>query len=439
MPLEQQEAVQELHHCFQKEYENLSGVDSLSSLRKKAWEQFLQMGFPSDQVESYRYIKKKELFTKELSSAHGGGVAREAIAGEILPECSQSVIVLVNGIYSPELSDLSALPEKVEVRTTVEAMRSYGSFMKHRWAKTLKEEADPFVVANTALSREGAFIYVPPKVQVERPIQILHVIDGGEASLLMHPRVQGFLGAQSELTCFSTAVTLSGEGYVVNQVHDWTLDESAHLKYSSACFEESEKGWRLDAFRAQLKRQAVVSTVALTPGMRTHRQDWKVVLQGERAEASLKGLWLLQKGREVHHHVLIDHQAPHCPSMQLFKGVLTDHAKSSFEGKIYVHKEAQLTDAFQLNRNLLLSPGAQAYSKPNLEIFADDVKASHGATVGQLSEEELFYLQARGVNKAAAQRMLVRAFCEEILESCASPTLKAWVVERMGAPLICEG
>ena len=154
----------------------------------------------------------------------------------------------------------------------------------------------------------------------------------------------------------------------------------------------------------------------MTEGAKTVREDYKIALNGENGEADLNGLWVLKEKNECHVNVMIEHVAPHCRSNQLFKGVLDDFARSSFEGKIWVRKEAQKTDAFQLNNNLLLSDHANADSKPNLEIFADDVKASHGSTMGQVDEEQLFYLKTRGFSKEVAEKFLVRAFCQEVLQ-----------------------
>ncbi len=156
--------------------------------------------------------------------------------------------------------------------------------------------------------------------------------------------------------------------------------------------------------------------MSVTTGAETVRQDYHATLSGEAADATLQGIWMLKDRREAHTHVVMHHEAPHCRSMQLFKGVLDERSKSSFEGKIYVQKEAQKTEAYQLNKHLLLGERVIANSKPNLEIFADDVKASHGATMTQVDESELFYLKARGISEKAAKALLIHGFCQEMIE-----------------------
>ena len=188
------------------------------------------------------------------------------------------------------------------------------------------------------------------------------------------------------------------------------------LDYTQALCGEHRLAWHLDAFRATLKRDSYLKTVSVTEGGMTVRNDYRITLAGENAEALLNGIWMLSDKREAHANIFIDHQAPICRSFQLFKDVLTDFSRSSFEGKIMVRQAAQKTEAFQLNNNLLLNDHAHADSKPNLEIFADDVKASHGATFGQLDPDQLFYLKTRGFSDETAKNLLIYGFCEQVIE-----------------------
>lgn len=404
--------------------------DSLERFRQKAWHQFLTLGLPSRHNEVYRYIKLRHLFSQPYRLASKKVLSMDQILQWIHPECRQSVMVFVNGDYVPELSCLSALPPKVVVSSLQEAIPTYGAFLNNYWNKSLKEEKDPFAVLNGALCRNGAFLYLPPKSIVEAPIQVLHVIDDEDQLQMMLPRLQIFVGPHSDLRLIHTQKNLTSAGYFVNEVVECVIDEGAHMHYTQVLCDEHPQAWHLDAFRATLKRNSTLKSVCVTEGSMTVRTDYHISLVGENAEALLNGVSMLSDKREAHVHVLMDHQAPHCRSYQLFKSVLTDFSRSSFEGKILVEQLAQKTEAFQRNDNLILNDHAHADSKPNLEIFADDVKASHGATVGQLDPEQLFYMKTRGFSDEAAKNLLIYGFCEQVIEMMTLPSLREEISER---------
>jgi Fe-S cluster assembly protein SufD len=248
--------------------------------------------------------------------------------------------------------------------------------------------------------------------------------------MLIMPRLHIFAGTQSQLALFSNKAILSGQGYCVNGVVDIAIEDDAHVRYTHVDFDEPSEVFHFEALRGYLKRNSTLKTVQATDGGLSVRHDYRVALTGENAEALLNGVWMLNGKNEAHYHVLMDHQAPLCRSMQLFKGALSAVSHSSFEGKILVRQAAQKTQAFQLNNNLLLSDRATADSKPNLEIFADDVKASHGATIGQLDEEQLFYMKTRGFDSVEAKNLLVHAFCKEVIDLITLPSLLKDVTQR---------
>lgn len=415
----QQFAEQELE-LFQTLLNNLYALndqnDILQKVRVKAWDHFLELGLPTRRDDVYRYVRLRNYFAQPYVASSVTQVNFDTIAKYVLPECQQSVIVFVNGHYQPSLSKLTALPKKVSVESLTSAMKTFSSFLNSQWARSLKEETDPFAVLNAALHKEGVFLYLPPKTVVEAPIQILNVIDTQSEAMLLMPRLQMFVGAQSEVSLVSTAVHLTGERYGINQVADVVIEEDAHVKLTQIACDKADDIWYFDAVRAILKRNSTFKTIAVTDGAATVRNDYRVALTGENAETSLNGVWMLNGKREAHTHVLIDHQAPNCRSNQLYKGALNDFSRSAFEGKILVRQAAQKTEAFQLNNNLLLSDRANADSKPNLEIFADDVKASHGATVGQLDKEQIFYMKTRGFSESSAKNLLVHGFCQEVID-----------------------
>jgi len=406
-----------------------SRSDALERLRHKAWDVYTELKLPHTHTEVYRYIKLRQLFAQPYQLPVENSSTRLEFSSAILPECQDSCLVFINGYFVPHLSRTENIPERVVVLTLQEAIRTYHTFLNNQWTQALKEETDPFVALNGALHQTGAFLYLPPKTTLETPIQILHIIDHEQQQLLM-PRLQVFVGAQSNLQLITTQMHQKETNYFINHVTDLTIEEGSHVHVTQLFCDEHPQSWHLDALRATLKRDSTLKTVCVTEGSATVRTDYRVNLAGENAEALLNGVWMLAEKREAHTHVLIDHQAPYCRSFQLFKGVLNDFSRSSFEGKIMVRRPAQKTEAFQLNNNLLLSDHAQANSKPNLEIFADDVKASHGATIGQLDAEQLFYMKTRGFSDEASKNLLVYGFCEQVIEQIPILSMRQNIAER---------
>jgi Fe-S cluster assembly protein SufD len=417
MMTEQQAALNEFDIAIESLIEQAIGNDALSLLRKKSKERFQQLGLPERKSEHFRYVNIHRLYNLNFAPIPPPSeLSISAFESYIYPECANSVLVFVNGSFQPELSRMSALPEKLVVARLSDAMRSYGALLTNNWTKSTKEEEDPFVALNGAGHGEGAFVYLPPKLVCNVPIQLLYLVDSGNQPSIISPRLQLLAGPHSSIELISSSFKLSGEGCLINQVTDLALEENSQVHYYQASSNNLEDMWHLDATRATLKRDSRLKTVWATKGTAATRNDYKIVLAGENSEASLNGVWRLNERRESHCHVYIDHRAPNATSNQLFKGVLDDVSRSSFEGQIVVQQEAQKTNAFQLNNNLVLSEGAQADSSPNLRIFADDVKASHGATVGQLPPEELFYMQTRGLKTAEAQKILIEGYCKQVTE-----------------------
>lgn len=366
--------------------------DALIPLRKEAWNRFLHLGFPTQKKEAFQYVKMRRL-ADPLPLAT---FSNDIFDGDL---------IFVNGHYVQT-------PSPFLVLSLEEAERRFSTLFKGSWTQELEKEQDPFAALNGALQPNGAFLYIPPKTILSSPLRITHYRTGSLASMAM-PRLHIFVGSFSEVSIHME--TVGDTPIAVNQVITLSLDEGARLKMANI-HEKPHPTWHFEALRASLKRDSFLQVTTLNHGGPASRFSSSVHLLQKGAEASLSSLSLLHDKNESHAHVFINHAAPSCRSNQLFKSVLHDTSHSSFEGKIYVEKIAQKTEAFQLNNNLLLSPHTQAESKPNLEIFADDVKASHGATFGALDPDHIFYLQSRGLTKFLAEKLLITGFCEEVTE-----------------------
>ncbi len=408
--------------------ESLPHFPSLSKpVRQKAWDRFLQLGLPQKKQEAFQYFPLAQFYEESFKKSSHGSVT----PGDFSSECKGSLLVFVNGEFSKELSDTRALPKQIVILPLADAYQTYGSFLHARLEKSLKQEMNPFACLNLAFETKGLFLFVPPKIQLTTPIHCIHLISTEEQEFVS-PRIQLFLGHESEVHWISTTQSLNGSSCFSNSVIDCALEEKSCLNFTSITTLQDQT-WHFDSLRATLKKQSQLQTVHFNQGGRALRQDFSIQLQGEEAEAKLRGLSLLKEQRQTHTHVLMKHEAPHTHSSQLFKNILENSARSSFEGKIFVCQEAQKTEAYQSNHNLLLGAHALAYSKPNLEIFADDVKASHGATISKLKENQLFYLKTRGLSSEISKKLLIFAFGQEIIQEVVYPSFTQQLQEQTEA------
>lgn len=408
---------------LEKQFCSLDADTNLREILKRAWDHLVERGLPSKKQEAFQYVPLRDLYAGNFALASETLPSKAEILPHILPECKQSHLVFVNGNFAPELSEL---PSALVVMPLGKALTSYQAFLHQRLAAGMREESDPFAILNLSFATRGAFAYLPPKCKLEAPLQCVHLIT--QPGVFASPRLHFFVGKESKLKIVCTFHP--HEKSWTNSVLDLALEESAEVELVSTLMQESH-AWLFEAVRATLKQNSRLHTASISRGAKSMRQNFHISLTGENAEALLNGLWLLGKEFSHHVHATLDHQAPHTRSRQLFKGVLENHSQSSFEGKILVQPEAQKTEAYQLNNNLMLGERAIAYSKPNLQIFADDVKASHGATVGQLDSAALFYLKTRGIPEAISKRLLVRAFCQEVGAKLAIPSLQEQLMREI--------
>ena len=369
--------------------EFLDPQDPLLNWRKKYWDRFQEIGWPK---EPFQYIPLKTLAIPRPAEKSGGFCSNNSFQ-----------IVFFDGYFSAERS---RVPEGIICQPLDEAMLSYGVFLQNRMTRTLKEERDPLALLNGAFQGRGCFLYVPPKTRLDEEIFIRHFFS---SETMASPRLMVYLGRESRLHL----IQHHSEGHFCNSQIDALLDEGAECLFRDAC--EPRTSHFFQAIRAGLKRNSRFAAHLYSEGAALARSSIKVQLLEENSETLLEGLARLEGETQNHVHALVEHLAPHTRSRQHFKAVLKGKSRSSFEGKIYVHPTAQKTEAYQINNNLLLSDQAIAYAKPNLEIFADDVKASHGATISQLDEETLFYLRSRGLPFQEAQKCLIEGFCRELV------------------------
>ncbi|MCC6751935.1 MAG: Fe-S cluster assembly protein SufD [Deltaproteobacteria bacterium] len=418
---------------------SVAGVEPpwVGEQRERAMARFGELGFPTVKDEEWKYtsvapITRHRYVARDEQAA--SAVTAEQLAPWVLPACP--VLVLVGGVPAWSLSRLSDLPAGVEVRSLGQALLGKEP---HPTTEELGRHASfaqqAFVALNTALMQDGALVYVAPGVVLERPIQILHVATGEAAPTASHPRQLVVVERGAQVKLVESYLSFGAAPSWTNVVSEVVVREGASVEHHKVLC-EGATALHVATLQVSLARAARFVSHSFSFGGGLVRNDLQVRLDGAGAECSLNGLYLAGGEQHVDNHTRIDHGQPSCTSHELYKGILGGGAKGVFNGKIYVWPGAQKTDAKQRNMNLLLSEEAQIYTKPQLEIFADDVRCTHGATVGHLDEEQLFYLRARAVGEAEARRMLVAAFAQELVDAVRLPALRSQLEGCLHAGLL---
>jgi len=399
---------------FQREQKSLAGraAPGLAALRARGAADLARLGLPAAKDELWRWTDLKPLHALFAAPA-GDAIAESPVPeNEPLLAIAPSRLVFVDGVFEARLSTLAALPSGVTAGLLSDP--SAPEAILARLDDLAGEEKNVFAALNTAFLSGGAWITARAGAQVEQPVHVLFLTCSGGRRLYVHPRLLVVAEPGASLTVIESHAGI-GDAYFTNPVTEIDVQENARLTHYRLAV-ESPAGRHIAAQRARLGRNARFVTRSFAFGAALVRHDSAVDLAGEGGECVMDGLYLLNGGDHVDHHTRIDHRAPHCASRELFKGILDGRSRAVFNGLIHVHPGAQQTDARQTNRNLLLSGTARADSQPQLEIHADDVKCSHGSTVGNIEDAALFYLRARGVGEREARAMLIHAFALEFFD-----------------------
>ncbi|MFC5190225.1 Fe-S cluster assembly protein SufD [Algoriphagus aquatilis] len=402
--------------------------ENFLSIRTLGKESFLSQGLPTVKAEEYKFTnisKKLENAIKSFSPSLPFEISESQVKSALFEDFQGDVLVFSNGKFLPELS--SSI-EGVEVATLSEKPETaLGSIAK--------ASKDPFVALNQASFADGIFISVPKKVQIEKPILLLS-FNKENAGQVIQPRVWIEVGDFAEVTFIDQSINLSDSAYFVNKVVEVKGGINSQISYYR--LQNEGKGTiEVSNFETDIQKDAKFTSVNISLSGDMVRNNLSLNLLGSNSEGNMFGVYLLNGKTHVDNHTNVDHTIPHAESNELYKGILADQSRGVFNGKIFVRQDAQKTNAFQQNNNILLSDDAIVNTKPQLEIWADDVKCSHGCTVGQLDEEALFYLQARGIDKTSAKGLLLYAFAGEVLEKIEEESFRNHVVnliqERLGS------
>ncbi|HZO88657.1 MAG TPA: Fe-S cluster assembly protein SufD [Chthonomonadaceae bacterium] len=388
----------------------------LTALRQEAIARFGELGFPTRHHEEWRFTNIAPLLEVPFhpAPAEPERLMLERLRAFTFPGLDCCQLVFVNGRYAPELSTFGYLPEGVQVLSLAEALEAEPEAVGAHLARYAEFEQQAFTALNTAFLEDGAFVSLPRGVIVERPIHLLYVSTAPEKPTVSYPRTLFIAGENSQATLIESYAGWDGEVYFTNAVTEIVLGENAVVDHYKV-LRESLQAFHIADMRVHLERTSNFASHSITLGGALVRNEVYARLNGEGGECTLNGLYLANGRRLVDNHTAIDHAMPNCTSHEVYKGILDDRAHGVFNGKIFVRPDAQKTDAKQTNKTLLLSEDAQINTKPQLEIFADDVRCTHGATVGQLDEDALFYMRSRGIGEEQARNILTFAFASEII------------------------
>ncbi len=397
-----------------------SGPAWLDELRERAFRRFDAVGLPTTKDEEFKYLSLRNLTESSFAPAYGATVTRAEVEATPLGTTDAFTLVFVNGQYAPELATPQALPKGVFVGSLEEAfeqglpIEDYLGKVATLEGKLGSTNDERFVYLNSAYLSEGAVVYVPKGASLERPIHLLHLTKADHGDFAAYPRTLIVVEEGGDAKVVESYVGLGG-AYLNVAVTEVVLKRDAMLEHT-VYQQESETAFHIKTVAADQEEGSIYTSNNINFGGKIARTDLNVSANGEHTETWLNGANVGTGEQVIDNHTRLDHVKPNCNSFEVYKSILRDRALGIFNGKIFVYQDAQKTDAKQTNQGILLSPTAIFDTKPQLEIFADDVKCTHGATVGQLREDALFYLRARGIPKAEAQALLVYAFAAEVLE-----------------------
>jgi Fe-S cluster assembly protein SufD len=394
----------------------VDGPEWLVALRRAAIERFALTGFPTSRDEEWRFTPiapiTKSAWRRSNGSAHD--VTHEDLAAFVFGHPEWTTLVFVDGAYSEALSSTTAIGQGVRVGSLSDALKSDSPILERYLARQASIESSPFTALSTAFMCDGSFLHVPRNVELARPVHMVFVSTSKAAGAVTHPRNLLVIESGARASVIESYVTLvEGASYWTNAVTEVVAGANSWIEHTRIQ-RESERAYHVGLTHVEQERDSHYRSFSLAMGGALARHNLTARLNGENVETLMYGLYLTRGQQVVDNHTAIHHDQPNCRSWEVYKGVLDGHSRAVFNGKVFVKPEAQKTDAKQTNRNLLLSDDAKVDTKPQLEIFADDVKCTHGATVGRLDDIALFYARSRGVPSAIAQLLLTYAFAAEV-------------------------
>ena len=434
--------MQELIENYQSQHQDFENQSKpqpwLNKVQRHGLTQLGETGFPTLTDENWRYTNVKPLLKQAFNVVTQGAnkLTQEQISDFDIEGFDSLKIVIVDGELDTELS-MQTIPAGLTLTSLSEMLDNHPEHAANHINQLLPESTHGFMALNTAFVRNGIWIETDKDAVVEQPIELIFISTGVENSLVQ-PRNLFVAGENSQVKIIERYLSLNDNKTMTNTIAEIYCGSNANIEHARIQ-QESRSVSHFSGTFAKLEEKAQFSTSTITLGGNLTRNDLRCQIAGQGAHSNMYGLYATNQRQHVDNFTQVEHQVANCTSDELYKGVLDDRSRAVFHGRIFVAQDAQQTDAYQNNRTLLLSPDAEIDTKPQLEIYADDVKCSHGATVGQLNDEYLFYLRARGVENSKARRMLTFAFVKEALGAISIEPLKAYLEEQLDQQLLKGG
>ena len=390
----------------------------LAPVRKAGLASFADQGFPKLSDEDWRFTNVAPI--AQLPFTLAGEAAVNGAESKLLDEAAFTKLpghrlVFVNGFFCAKLSSIKPVAGGARIENLASALAKDSTLIEKHLGKYAHTANNTFAALNQAFFTDGAFIFVPQGVEIAEPVQLIYISSAKQNGETILPRNLVIAEANSKLTVVESYITTSNVAYFTNAVTEILAGDNARVEHVKLQ-DEAASAYHIATIAGEFGRASNVTVHSFALGAKLSRTNIRTKLAGEGLECILNGLYLTKDEQLADHHMIVEHAQPHCASHEYFNGILDDKSKGVFHGRIYVHPIAQKTDAKQTNKNLLLSDDATADTKPQLEIYADDVKCTHGATIGQLNPESIFYLRSRGMSEDMAKQMLIHAFAGEIIE-----------------------
>lgn len=409
--------------------ESFSGNGSLKALSQKGLELFNEQGIPTVKHEEWKYTRISAVLNKDFSYAVDATAvtAKDVDAFRLPGHEAANELVFVNGIYHDELSNIRSSADELVILPLSEAVKGeYKAIVDANLGHSANYHTDGINALNNTFAYQGLFIAVKKNKSVEHPLYCYYINDARTVNVLSQPRTLIYVAANAEVKLVEEEVTIGTSDSFINKVSEIVVEENAQVSIYKIQNEDSHSSCVKTTHVRQLGVSKVNSvTITLNGGV--IRNNLNFILEAPGCESNMYGLYCVKGNTHVDNHTIVDNQQPHSLSNELYKGIIDENATGVFNGKIFVRQDAQKTNAYQSNKNVLLSDTATVNTKPQLEIFADDVKCSHGCTIGRLDDEALFYLQARGIGEKAAKALLLHAFAVEILDKIELEPIRQYV------------
>jgi Fe-S cluster assembly protein SufD len=397
----------------------------LARLRSDATDQFNTTGLPGSRDEEWRFTSLQALAANHFEpSGRTSPIDAASLSPYLVAGNDGPLLVIVDGTLDATLSRVGQLPEGVTISSLQAAVAGGNSLVEAHLAHDVGITTTPFAAANAALFRDGTFMHIAAGTSLSKPLQVIHVASDAASNTIISPRSLFVIERDASATVVESFVAIGSPAqYLTNAVCEVVMDSSARLEHIRIQ-REAASAWHVGFTGVMQQRDSHYRSFTLALGGRLSRHNLHARLNASNIETLLYGLYLGRGEQLLDNHTAIFHDQPHCNSWEVYKGILAERSHGVFNGKVFVQPEAQKTDAKQTNRNLLLSDTARVDTKPQLEIFADDVKCTHGATVGKLNEQQRFYLRTRGIAGREAQIMLMTAFVAEVVEEIIQPDVR---------------